>query len=56
MTRRTSNPARRDNNDQVASPALLRAFGLVIGIAMLMGLAAGTVWTLYHLVWRRWVG
>ena len=56
MARRGWNPARRDNNDQVASPALLRLMGLVIGIAMLMGLAAGIVWTLYHLVWRRWLG
>ena len=35
MARRGWSPARRDNNDQVASPALLRLMGLVIGIASL---------------------
>ncbi len=46
----------RTDEENTASPRLVRLILLAMGIAMLMGLAAGTVWTLYHLVWRRWVG
>jgi hypothetical protein len=56
MATHRSKRASREHDEQIASPELLRLAALVIGIAMLMGLTAGIVWTLYHLVWLRWFG
>lgn len=47
------NPSRNDY-EETASPELVRLILLAMGIAMLIGLLAGIVWTVYHLVWLRW--
>ena len=51
-----SNRPSRNDYEETASPELVRLIFLAMGIAMLIGLLAGIVWTAYHLVWLRWFG
>ena len=44
-----SQPTRDDHEDE-ASPSSTRLLFLAIGIAMLIGLICGVVWTVYHLL------
>jgi hypothetical protein len=44
----------RDDREEIASPELTRLIFLAMGIAMLIGLVCGVVWTIYHLV-RNWL-
>lgn len=44
----------RNDYEETASPALVRLIFMAMGIAMLMGLLAGIIWTVYHLVWLPW--
>ena len=39
-----------DDYEDVASPGTTRLLFLAIGIAMLIGLICGVVWTVYHLL------
>lgn len=39
-----------DEYEEVQSAALTRLLFLAIGIAMLLGLTCGVVWTVYHLL------
>jgi hypothetical protein len=56
MSPRFANRPTRDDAEETASPELVRAIFLAMGIAMLLGLLAGLAWTAYHLVWFRLVG
>jgi hypothetical protein len=40
----------RDDREETASPAFTRLLFIAMGIAMLIGLISGVVWTIYHLV------
>jgi hypothetical protein len=44
----------RDDREETASPELTKLIFLAMGIAMLIGLVCGVVWTIYHLV-RNWL-
>jgi len=45
----TSHPTRTDR-EQEATPEFVRLLLMAMGIAMLMGLLSGIVWTVYHLI------
>ncbi len=49
MTRDPSLPTRTDR-EETASPESTRLLFFAMGIAMLLGLMSGVVWTVYHLV------
>jgi hypothetical protein len=53
MSPRFANRPTRDDAEETASPELVRVIFLAMGIAMLLGLFAGLVWTAYHLIWLR---
>ena len=40
----------RDDYEETASPASTRLLFLAMGIAMLIGLFCGVLWTVYHLL------
>jgi hypothetical protein len=39
-----------DDHEDTASPASTRLLFLAMGIAMLLGLICGVLWTIYHLL------
>lgn len=39
-----------DDREDTASPASTRLLFLAMGIAMLLGLVCGVLWTIYHLL------
>jgi hypothetical protein len=54
MPSRFSNRPTRDDSEETASPELTRLIFVAMGVAMVLGLLAGLVWTGYHLIWLRW--
>jgi hypothetical protein len=54
MSRRLPHPPTRDEHEETASPELTKLIFLAMGIAMLIGLLCGVVWTAYHLL-RNWL-
>jgi hypothetical protein len=54
MAQRSHGPTRTDR-EETASPELTRLLFTAIVVAMLLGLACGIVWTVYHL-WHRYLG
>jgi hypothetical protein len=54
MTRRFPHQPTRDDHEEIASPELTKLIFLAMGIAILIGLICGLVWTAYHLV-RNWL-
>ena len=50
MTRRFPHQPTRDDHEEIASPELTKLIFLAMGIAILIGLICGVVWTAYHLV------
>ena len=54
MSRRFPHQQTRDDHDEIASPELTKLIFLAMGIAMLIGLLSGVVWTAYHLL-RHWL-
>lgn len=40
----------RDDREETASPQFTRLLFIAMGVAMLIGLISGVVWTIYHLV------
>jgi hypothetical protein len=49
MARQWDDQAHTDR-EETASPELTRLLFIAIGVAMLIGLACGVVWTAYHLL------
>jgi hypothetical protein len=49
MARQWDDPAQTDR-EETASPELARLLFIAIGVAMLIGLVCGVVWTAYHLL------
>jgi hypothetical protein len=45
----------RDDHEEIASPELTRLIFLAMGVAVVIGLICGVVWTAYHLL-RNWLG
>ena len=50
MRGRFSNQPTHDDYEDVQSPQATRLLFVAIGIAMLLGLICGVVWTAYHLL------
>ena len=50
MSRRFPHQPTRDDHEEVASPELTRLIFLAMGIAVLLGLLSGVIWTVYNLV------
>jgi hypothetical protein len=56
MRGRFPNQPTHDDYEDVQSPALTRLLFLAIGIALLLGLICGVVWTVYHLLGLHFLG
>jgi hypothetical protein len=54
MPRRFPYQATRDDHDESASPEFTRLLFIAMGLAMLIGLICGVVWTVYCLL-RNWL-
>jgi hypothetical protein len=54
MCARLSNTSTPEDGESTASPELVKLIFLAMGVAMVLGLLAGLVWTGYHLIWLRW--
>jgi hypothetical protein len=54
MSRRFPHGPTREDHEEAASPEFTRLLFLAMGIAALIGLICGVVWTAYHLV-RNWL-
>ena len=54
MSARFSNRPTRDDAESTASPELVKLIFVAMGVAIVLGLLAGLVWTGYHLIWLRW--
>lgn len=50
MRGRSSNQPTHDDYEDVQSPEATRLLFLAIGIALLLGLTCGVLWTVYHLL------
>ena len=50
MRGRVPSQPTHDDREDIASPAFTRLLFIAMGIAMMIGLGCGVLWTVYHLL------